>query len=302
MKTVYITKGLPASGKTTWSKEFQASNPDVYRVNKDDLRSMLHDSVHTKGNEKFVIKVRDLIIEEALKGGHSIIVDDTNLNPIHEENIRVIAKRNNAVVKIQTFNVSLDECIERDLERKNSVGETVIVQMYDQYIGRKELDLDPETTWIITDTHFHHEKLVREAIRPENYNELIVKNWNDVVKETDTVIHLGDVIFGDKSKLPDILHFLNGKKILVKGNHDYKPNKFYIDAGFDMVCNQLVFNDVLFTHTPQPNIDEFVLNIHGHLHNNEHRIEEVRDILTPKHKLIALEDTEYKPIKLKDLL
>lgn len=42
MVTVYITKGLPASGKTTWAKEKTTSFPNSYkRVNKDDLREML---------------------------------------------------------------------------------------------------------------------------------------------------------------------------------------------------------------------------------------------------------------------
>ena len=42
MVNVYITKGLPASGKTTWAKELVASAPNSYkRVNKDDLRAKM---------------------------------------------------------------------------------------------------------------------------------------------------------------------------------------------------------------------------------------------------------------------
>lgn len=56
MKTLTLTKGLPGSGKTTWAKEEQKKDSNLVRVNKDELRSMLHNSVHSKGS-----KVRDKI-------------------------------------------------------------------------------------------------------------------------------------------------------------------------------------------------------------------------------------------------
>jgi len=37
------------------------------RVNKDDLRSMLHNSIYSESNEKFVLSVRDFAVEECLK-------------------------------------------------------------------------------------------------------------------------------------------------------------------------------------------------------------------------------------------
>jgi len=135
MKTIWILKGLPSSGKSTWAKEKVAkSNCSIVRVNKDDLRSMLHSSKHSKGNEKFVIDVRDSIIRRCLNRGVHIIVDDTNLHPKHEEAIRTIAKEYGAIVKIKHFVVSPEECIERDLKRPNSVGAKVIWNMYNKYL------------------------------------------------------------------------------------------------------------------------------------------------------------------------
>lgn len=51
-------------------------------------------------------------------------------------------------------------------------------------------------------------------------NEMIIKNWNDVVSPDDTVYHLGDVALGPWVEWDGILTRLNGYKILVVGNHD----------------------------------------------------------------------------------
>ena len=80
MKKVYLTKGLPGSGKSTWAKEMVSKNPNSYkRVNKDDLRAMLDNGKHSEDAEKFILNVRDSIILLALENGKHVIVDDTNL-------------------------------------------------------------------------------------------------------------------------------------------------------------------------------------------------------------------------------
>lgn len=135
MKKVIITKGLPGSGKSTWAKELQQSNPGAYkRVNKDDLRNMLDNGQWSKHNESFVLKVRDFIIEQALEDGKHVIVDDTNLHPKHYEKVTEIAQ-GKALVEIQDFtHVTPEECIERDLKRPDSVGQKVIWGMYNQFL------------------------------------------------------------------------------------------------------------------------------------------------------------------------
>lgn len=138
MKTLTITKGLPGSGKTTWAKEEQKKDPNLVRVNKDELRSMLHNSVHSKGREDFVLMTRNFITSEALASGHNVIIDDTNFNKHHEQILREIAKQHKANFKVMAFtDVPIEECIKRDLKRQNSVGERVIRQMYNQYLKPK---------------------------------------------------------------------------------------------------------------------------------------------------------------------
>ena len=94
MPDLIMLKGLPASGKTTYAKKMidEAPKNSIKRVNKDDLRAMIDNGTWSKGNEKFILVVRDNIVMEALITGKHIIVDDTNLVPKHEERLRELAK------------------------------------------------------------------------------------------------------------------------------------------------------------------------------------------------------------------
>lgn len=124
-----MCKGLPASGKTTWAKK----QVGFKRVNKDDLRAMLDNSVHTKGNEKFVLLLRDMIIQKSLSEGISIIIDDTNLAPYHETRLRELAAQYKAEFIEMLFDTPADECVKRDARRANPVGPQVILGMANQY-------------------------------------------------------------------------------------------------------------------------------------------------------------------------
>lgn len=135
-----MTKGLPGCGKTTWAKQYQKDNPNTLRVNKDELRAMLHDSVHSTGRENFVLTVRDFIVQQGLKIGNDVIVDDTNFNPFHEVALKVFAEVNKAGFEVKDFtDVPLQECLDRDYKRegKSRVGAKIIKQMYNQYLKPK---------------------------------------------------------------------------------------------------------------------------------------------------------------------
>jgi len=79
-----------------------------------------------------------------------------------------------------------------------------------------------------SDTHFNHANILRYCPRPwstvEEMNEGLIQNWNSVVGQEDTVYHLGDFAMGDRSKVPEILSRLNGRIILVRGNHDFSKS------------------------------------------------------------------------------
>lgn len=139
--TIYFLKGLPGSGKTTYAKKHQEHDPNCIRINKDDLRAMMHAGKHSKGREQQIIDVRDFLINYALESGQNVIIDDTNYHQKHEVKIREIAKEYDAEVKVIDFSDASEEhlqkCIENDLHRLNSVGEKVIRTMRNQYLMPK---------------------------------------------------------------------------------------------------------------------------------------------------------------------
>jgi predicted kinase len=139
-----LTKGLPASGKTTWAKEYIQKYPETANLCKDDLRLQLGS---TNKREKRVIKVRDLLTAHYFEQGYSVIWSDTNLNPVHIRRGTELAKQYQAEFVIQDFtDVPLAECIRRDLVRANSVGQQVIEQMYYEYLDKPDPQpaIDPE--------------------------------------------------------------------------------------------------------------------------------------------------------------
>lgn len=91
-----------------------------------------------------------------------------------------------------------------------------------------------------------------------NYVEKIRENWQRIVSPDDTVVLGGDFSWAtyleQTEKDFDYLHSLNGKKILLKGNHDYwwstlnKMNAFFKDKEYDSVSilqnNSFIYNDI----------------------------------------------------------
>ena len=162
-------------------------------------------------------------------------------------------------------------------------------------------------TYIVTDTHWYHEAMVGFCERPKNFGKIIINQWQNTIKSTDTVVHLGDVIFGDRDHLKSIMDVLPGTKILVRGNHDGNSNNWYVKAGFAFVCNQVLMADVMFSHMPctlsSELVEKNVINVHGHFHNNhpdswERRLKE---IITKNHFLLCLEDVNYCPVSIRDI-
>jgi len=149
MLTIHFFKGLPGSGKSTEAERMVREKPGSYvRVNKDSLRAMLHAGHHSKGNERFVLDVRNAIVRRALLDGKHVIVDDTNFDPKHRMAIDAIAEevrslKGSCAVEERFFDVPLEECIARDLKRQNSVGERVIRRMYNQWLRPVKPEIVP---------------------------------------------------------------------------------------------------------------------------------------------------------------
>ena len=127
---IYMLKGLPASGKSTYAENMV----NVKRVSKDDLRAMIDGGEYTKENEMFILDVRNYIVGRALELRFDVVVDDVNLNPVHEEALQHLAEIFYSHVEVFEMDTSLEECIKRDANRPNPVGEDVIRRLAEKYL------------------------------------------------------------------------------------------------------------------------------------------------------------------------
>lgn len=141
---IVITIGLPGCGKTSWAKrQCVALHPGFHRVNRDDIRRELGFKYDPR-RENEVSIIQERRIREWLDKGHSVIVDDTHLDPHHIAGREKIAAEYSATVKTVSFmHVPVEECIRRDLssERQRndqSVGKDVIETLYAKYWSRQE--------------------------------------------------------------------------------------------------------------------------------------------------------------------
>ncbi len=79
-------------------------------------------------------------------------------------------------------------------------------------------------TWHISDTHFGHNNIIKYSNRPyssvDEMNEMMIQEWNKLVKPGDNVYHNGDFAFMPFPKFKNLLMRLNGNIHLVYGNHD----------------------------------------------------------------------------------
>ena len=144
---IYFLRGLPASGKSTWAKKKCEEDSNIVRVNKDDIRAMMGGK-YTSGKEKVTLGIRDSIIKEALGSGKSVIIDDTNYNPIHLERVKDVVREASGLqehIEIVEFDTPVDECIKRDAKRDNPVGKAVIMDMYRKYVQQvpEQVPYDP---------------------------------------------------------------------------------------------------------------------------------------------------------------
>lgn len=157
-----------------------------------------------------------------------------------------------------------------------------------------------------SDTHLGHtnswEKFKNDdgtPLRPfsstEEMNETIIERHNSVVKPGDTWYCLGDVVINKKYLL--LISRMNGKKRLIRGNHDIFSDNFYRDVGFEKIYGVRVFVDkFILSHIPlHPDCitDRFRANVHGHLHGNRVMLDGKID---PRYFSVCVEQINYTPM------
>lgn len=139
MPTLYILRGLPASGKTTLAMRM-VKEDGVKRVNRDDLRAMIDGGEYNPIYEKLIVMVENTVVWIALMSQNDVVVDDTNLKPQRVNELTFIAGMCGATTKVIELNTPVEECVRRDASREKPVGASVIRQMheYQQEIEKKQ--------------------------------------------------------------------------------------------------------------------------------------------------------------------
>ena len=137
------------------------------------------------------------------------------------------------------------------------------------------------SVFLVSDTHFGHMgvcKFTRSdgvtKLRPwdsaEEMDEAMVRSWNETVRPSDKVYHLGDVVINRKSL--KTMARLNGDKVLIRGNHDIFRDDEYREY-FRELRAYHVMNGMILSHIPvhSDSLGRFGVNVHGHTHANRVR-------------------------------
>lgn len=156
--------------------------------------------------------------------------------------------------------------------------------------------------WVISDTHFGHENIIGYCGRPfhdvYHMDEMLIHNWNTLVKDQDIVYHLGDVYMG--GRFENIGPRLKGRKRLLLGNHDNGKDKALLQC-FQKIELWRVWPEfgLIFSHLPlHPSSMETgsrsdYVNVHGHIHQNP--------APSVRHINVSVENTNYHPVNIETL-
>lgn len=141
------TVGIPACGKSTWTKRFMECWPDKYiQVERDLIRAEhftesgnIWDYKFTNAKEKRVTEMQISGIRGALVHGKSVIVSDTNLNVKARNGLEAIGKEFGIEVEFHPIVEDLYVCMRRNSKRPNHVPEAVMINMQKNmrdYVGK----------------------------------------------------------------------------------------------------------------------------------------------------------------------
>ena len=157
--------------------------------------------------------------------------------------------------------------------------------------------------YIIADTHFGHKNIINYENRPFNsvqeMDETLIRLWNEVVNKEDIVYVLGDFTLSRrKVVISNLANKLNGRKILIMGNHDTRKPKDYIECGFEVATRKpiMVEPGVILMHEPfvDPSliVDNYIY-FFGHVHMNHTLMDEYYNCMC-----VSVERINYRPIDL----
>ena len=136
-------------------------------------------------------------------------------------------------------------------------------------------------------------------------NADLISRWNEIVSQDDRVFFLGDFALANKEQIIQWGNMLNGRKVMIYGNHDHCKPEVYYAAGFEHVSRWpiVIHSRYLLSHAPmfagaESGVDPGnLINIHGHIHD---KIEQGPTV-SARSACVCVERWEYKPVELHEL-
>ena len=135
--------------------------------------------------------------------------------------------------------------------------------------------------YYISDLHFGHKNSLSFDNRPfadiEIHDQAIINNWNNTVSIDDDVYILGDISWHNATKTIEIFKSLNGRKHLIKGNHDSKLlRNRELQSLFVEICSYKEIpldngKGIVLCHYPMPCFKDHYygwIHLYGHVHNS----------------------------------
>lgn len=181
---------------------------------------------------------------------------------------------------------------------------------------------DGSNIFFTSDTHFGHANILKFCSRPySDVNEMdkkLVDKWNETVPSDGLVFHLGDFAWGGFQFWKQIREQLNGKIILILGNHDWRngcQSQQEYDKLFEHTSQQMFIEiekrKVYLNHYPflcyagtYRRKKDLVYQLYGHVHSGENAIgEDIKRLgmLFPTQYDVGTDNNNYAPISWADV-
>jgi calcineurin-like phosphoesterase family protein len=148
--------------------------------------------------------------------------------------------------------------------------------------------------YFTADTHFGHSNIIRYCKRPflgsDQMTEELIKNWNEMVTPKDTVFHLGDFCL-EETEFDEFASRLNGKLILIQGNHDSRKRSIMVDG---MIEYGGKFWEMV--HRPEDATEPYVLC--GHIHDKWKVQKSKRHIMVN----VGVDVWNYRPVTIESII
>ena len=131
---VIILRGIPCSGKSTYTQEFLKDNPNYIVISNDIVRDMFHIPFYTNEDSHDYSLA---LLRVALEHNKNVIIDNSNI--YDDTLLRYIEVINEYEEphKLITLNISLEDALKRNKTRADHRTENNIIEAYSQLLKTK---------------------------------------------------------------------------------------------------------------------------------------------------------------------